>query len=96
MLTRDGHVMASCIWEYELPLTPHNNAGEATFFGKSDAALDTPDLQTGQVEVSLQRRISRSIQHAAGLLDAVARRCTADQPWTNSSDWAGSSRLTSY
>jgi choline dehydrogenase len=47
------HVMASCIWEYERALTPQNNAGEATFFWKSDAALDTPDLQTCQVEVPI-------------------------------------------
>jgi len=47
------HVMASCIWEYEQPLAPRNNAGEATFFWKSDAALDTPDLQTCQAEVPI-------------------------------------------
>jgi choline dehydrogenase len=47
------HVMASCIWEYQQPLAPHNNAGEATFFWKSDAALDTTDLQTCQVEVPI-------------------------------------------
>jgi choline dehydrogenase len=47
------HVMASCVWEYPQALPPRNNAGEATFFWKSDAALDTPDLQTCQVEVPL-------------------------------------------
>jgi choline dehydrogenase len=47
------HVMASCIWEYQQALTPHNNAGEAMFFWKSDAALDTPDLQTCQAEVPI-------------------------------------------
>jgi len=47
------HVMASCIWEYQQPLAPHNNAGEATFFWKTGAALDTPDLQTCQVEVPI-------------------------------------------
>ena len=45
--------MASCIWEYQRALPPHNNAGEATFFWKSDAALDTPDLQTCQAEVPI-------------------------------------------
>ncbi|HYZ87032.1 MAG TPA: GMC family oxidoreductase N-terminal domain-containing protein [Bryobacteraceae bacterium] len=45
------HVMASCIWEYKQPLAPRNNAGEATFFWKSNAALDTPDLQICQTEV---------------------------------------------
>jgi choline dehydrogenase-like flavoprotein len=47
------HVMVSCIWEYERPLTPQNNAGEATFFWKSEAGLDTPDLQTCQAEVPI-------------------------------------------
>jgi choline dehydrogenase len=47
------HVMASCVWEYQQALPPRNNAGEATFFWKSDAALDTPDLQTCQAEVTL-------------------------------------------
>src|SRR5262249_2378035 len=47
------HVMASCIWEYRQPLAPRNNAGEATFFWKTDAGLDTPDLQTCQAEVPI-------------------------------------------
>ena len=45
--------MASCMWEYQRPLKPHNNGGEATFFWKSDTALDTPDLQTCQAEVPI-------------------------------------------
>jgi choline dehydrogenase-like flavoprotein len=40
-----------CIWEYQKPLAPHNNLGEATFFWKSRPSLDTPDIQTCQVEV---------------------------------------------
>jgi choline dehydrogenase len=47
------HVMASCIWEYRQPLAPRNNAGEATFFWKTDASLDTPDVQTCQAEVPI-------------------------------------------
>ena len=47
------HFGIGCIWEYQQPLTPRNNAGEATFFWKSNPALDTPDLQTCQVEVPL-------------------------------------------
>jgi choline dehydrogenase len=47
------HVMASCIWEYQQPLIPHNNGGEATFLWKSDAALETPDLQACQAEVPI-------------------------------------------
>jgi choline dehydrogenase len=46
------HFRSTCIWEYQQPLPPHNNAGEATFFWKSAPGLDTPDLQTVQVEVA--------------------------------------------
>ncbi len=45
------HVALSCVWEHKQPLAPRNNAGEATFFCKSAPSLDTPDLQTCQVEV---------------------------------------------
>jgi choline dehydrogenase len=34
-----------CVWEYQQPLAPRNNGCEATFFWKSDPALDRPDLQ---------------------------------------------------
>jgi len=47
------HFGIGCVWEYQEPLTPRNNGGEATFFCKSDARLDTPDLQTCQAEVPL-------------------------------------------
>ena len=47
------HLGVGCIWEYQQPLAPRNNAGEATFFWKSNPALDTPDLQTCQIEVPL-------------------------------------------
>jgi choline dehydrogenase len=40
-----------CVWEYQQPLAPCNNGGEATFFWKSNLGLDTPDLQTCQAEV---------------------------------------------
>jgi choline dehydrogenase len=45
------HLGIGCIWEYQQPLAPRNNAAEATFFWKSNPALDTPDLQTCQIEV---------------------------------------------
>jgi choline dehydrogenase len=45
------HFGISCIWEYQQPLPPRNNGGEATFFWKSDSSLDTPDLQTCQAEI---------------------------------------------
>ena len=47
------HFGIGCVWEYKQPLAPCNNGGEATFFWKSDSRLDTPDLQTCQVEVPL-------------------------------------------
>jgi choline dehydrogenase-like flavoprotein len=47
------HPAIGCIWEYQKPLAPRNNAGEATFFWKSDSALASPDLQTCQAEVPL-------------------------------------------
>ncbi len=47
------HFGIGCIWEYQQPLAPHNNAGEATFFWKSTPGLETPDLQTCQGEVPI-------------------------------------------
>jgi choline dehydrogenase len=44
------HFGIGCVWEYEQPLAPRNNGGEATFFWKSNPGLDTPDLQTCQGE----------------------------------------------
>src|ERR1700737_745460 len=45
------HFGIGCIWEYQQPLAPCNNGSEATFFWKSNPGLDTPDLQTCQVEL---------------------------------------------
>jgi choline dehydrogenase len=47
------HVAIGCIWEYQQPLAPRNSASEAIFFWKSDPALETPDLQTCQVELPI-------------------------------------------
>jgi choline dehydrogenase len=47
------HPGFSCVWEYQQPLPPRNNGGEATFFWKSDPGLDTPDLQASQAEFPL-------------------------------------------
>jgi len=47
------HLGIGCVWEYRHPLAPHNNAGEATYFWKSDSSLETPDLQTCQGEIPL-------------------------------------------
>jgi choline dehydrogenase len=45
------HPGFDCVWEYQQPLPPRNNGGEATFFWKSDPGLDSPDLQASQAEV---------------------------------------------
>jgi choline dehydrogenase len=45
------HFGIGCIWEYQQPLGPRNNGGEATFFWKSNPGLDSPDLQTCQGEL---------------------------------------------
>jgi choline dehydrogenase len=44
------HPAFDCVWEYQQPLAPHNTGCEATYFWKSDPNLDTPDMQTCQVE----------------------------------------------
>lgn len=44
------HPGFGCVWEYEVPLAPRNTASEATYFAKSRSHLDTPDLQTCQIE----------------------------------------------
>jgi choline dehydrogenase len=44
------HLFVPCVWEARTPVTPRNNAAEATFFWKSDPSLDTPDLQPFQLE----------------------------------------------
>jgi choline dehydrogenase len=46
------HPGIHCVWEYRHPLAPRNNAGEATYFCKSDPGLDTPDLHTCLAEVA--------------------------------------------
>lgn len=58
---QDHILAAGCIWEYVTPLPPQNSAAEATFFWKSDPALDTPDLQPFQIEVPYASEV-----HGAG------------------------------
>jgi choline dehydrogenase len=48
---QDHFMIGGCVWEYKEPLAFRNNAAEATFFWKSDARLDTPDLQPFQIEL---------------------------------------------
>jgi choline dehydrogenase len=45
------HPAFGCVWEYAEALSPRNNMGEATFFWKSKAEMESPDLQTCQAEI---------------------------------------------
>jgi choline dehydrogenase-like flavoprotein len=47
------HFGIGCVWEYQRPLAPRNNGGEATFFWKSSPDCQTPDLQTCQGEIPI-------------------------------------------
>jgi choline dehydrogenase len=47
------HLGIGCVWEYQQPIVPRNNASEATFFWKSKSDLETPDLQTCQGEIPI-------------------------------------------
>jgi choline dehydrogenase len=47
------HALISCVWEYQQPLAPRNNMGEAIFHWKSSPGLDTPDLMVCQAEVPI-------------------------------------------
>jgi choline dehydrogenase len=55
------HPRFDCVWEYRQPLPPRNTGIEATYFWKSDPALDTPDLQTclGELPVSSAENAAR-------------------------------------
>jgi choline dehydrogenase len=55
---QDHVLVAGCIWEYPEALPPVNNFAEATFFWKSDSALDTPDLQPFQIEVPFASEVT--------------------------------------
>jgi choline dehydrogenase-like flavoprotein len=48
---QDHFMVACCMWEFPEPLSPRNNAGEATIFWKSDARLEAPDMQIAQIEL---------------------------------------------
>nr|WP_250207898.1 GMC family oxidoreductase N-terminal domain-containing protein [Curvibacter sp. CHRR-16] len=55
---QDHVLVGGCVWEYDKPLLPANNAAEATFFWKSDASLPTPDLQPFQIEVPFTSEVT--------------------------------------
>lgn len=50
---QDHILVAGCVWEYETPLAPSNNGGEATMFWKSDPGLAGPDLQPVQAQFTI-------------------------------------------
>jgi choline dehydrogenase len=44
------HFGISCIWEYQQPLAPRNNAGEATFSGRAIQALTLPTYRHARLK----------------------------------------------
>jgi choline dehydrogenase len=54
------HVAFYCVWEYREALPPRNTMCEATFFWKSSAGLDTPDVQTCQAEFPIASAENRA------------------------------------
>jgi choline dehydrogenase len=55
---QDHILVGGCIWEYNTPQAPRNNAAECTFFWKSDSRLDTPDLQPFQIELPFTSEVT--------------------------------------
>jgi choline dehydrogenase len=49
---QDHPMVAACVWEYQEPIAPRNNGGEATLIWKSDPALHEADLQFLQAQVA--------------------------------------------
>ena len=54
------HPAFDCVWQYRETLPPRNNLGEVTFFWKSESGIDTPDLQTCQVEYPISSPENRA------------------------------------
>lgn len=71
------HLRIDCVWEYREPLAPRNNAGEATLFWKSDAALKCPDVQVCAAEYPLSSRENASAHGATRARVAPQRRNSA-------------------
>jgi choline dehydrogenase len=60
------HIMVSSVWEYEEPLKPRNNGGEATVFWKSDSSFETPDVQVLQAEFPMHTAENTHYRPPAG------------------------------
>jgi choline dehydrogenase len=70
------HFMAPCVWEAREPIELRNNLGEATAMWKSDASLDTPNLQSFICELpyaSPQASKTAMPRHGWSLTTAVLR-----------------------
>jgi len=80
------HFAVGCMWEYQEPLAPRNNGGEATFFWKSNPGLDTPDLQTCQVEVPLGSAETSAKFNHPRLLGRCMEVSYAEKPGPDSLD----------
>lgn len=48
---QDHFMVASCMWEFNEPVPPRNNASEATLLCKSDPSIESPDIQIAQIEI---------------------------------------------
>ncbi len=73
---QDHVLLAGCIWEYNEPLPPRNSLAGATFFWKSDSALDSPDMQPFQIEVPYATEVTGpSYAPPCRGMDPVARPC---------------------
>ena len=73
---QDHVAVASCLWEYAKPMEPRNNAAEATFFWKSDAGLDTPDMQPLQIQAPFTSPETAKLNpppHCWGLFPGIVR-----------------------
>ncbi|MGF6228826.1 choline dehydrogenase [Inquilinus ginsengisoli] len=66
------HLFVPCVWEARTPITPRNNAAEATFFWKSDPSLDTPDLQPFQLEAPFSTAETAHYEPPAGSWSMLA------------------------
>ena len=54
------HALVPCLWESVEPMPLRNNGSEATFFWKSDPALDTPDIHMCLIEAPFANERTRS------------------------------------
>jgi choline dehydrogenase len=81
---QDHILLAGFLWEYANPLPLRNNGAEATLFWKSDAALDTPDLQPFQIELPLVSDMTAALNPPAAswtIAPGLARVTSRGRVW---------------